>query len=61
MCKVDITTLYVFGDDTAGDEHYRKCSNWDALRDFAMTNSACYHDTPPDFDKDTFPLGSHFG
>lgn len=61
MCKADNTPLYVFGDDTAGDEQYRKCNDWDALRDFATDNSACYRDTPPGVDKDTFPLGAHFG
>lgn len=61
MCKADNTPLYVFGDDTAGDEQYRKCNDWDALRDYATENSACYRDTPPGVDKDTFPLGAHFG
>jgi hypothetical protein len=41
MCKADNTPLYLFGDDTAGDEQYRKCNNWDVLRDFATDNSAC--------------------
>jgi hypothetical protein len=61
MCKADNTPLYVFGDDTAGDEQYRKCNDWNALRDYATENSACYRDTPPGVDKDTFPLGAHFG
>ncbi|KAF2805007.1 uncharacterized protein BDZ99DRAFT_451564 [Mytilinidion resinicola] len=61
MCKADNTPLYLFGDDTAGDEQYRKCNNWDVLRQFATDNSACYRDTPPDVDKNTFPLGAHFG
>lgn len=61
MCKADNTPLYLFGDDTAGDEQYRKCQDWDTLRQFATDHSACYRDTPPDVDKDTFPLGAHFG
>ncbi|KAF2493675.1 hypothetical protein BU16DRAFT_592112 [Lophium mytilinum] len=61
MCKADNTPLYLFGDDTAGDEQYRKCNNWDVLRDFATDHSACYRDTPLDVDPDTFPLGDHFG
>ncbi|KAF2734831.1 hypothetical protein EJ04DRAFT_436316 [Polyplosphaeria fusca] len=61
MCKADNTPLYLFGDDTAGDEQYRKCNDWDALRDYASEHSACYRDTPPDVDPDTFPLGAHFG
>lgn len=61
ICKADNTPLYVFGDDTAGDEQYRKCNNWDALRQFATENSACYRDTPAGVNKDTFALGSHFG
>ncbi|KAF2176462.1 hypothetical protein K469DRAFT_698429 [Zopfia rhizophila CBS 207.26] len=61
MCKADNTPLYLFGDDTAGDEQYRKCNSWKALRDFATDHSACYRDTPPDADKSTFSLGAHFG
>jgi hypothetical protein len=61
MCKADNTPLYLFGDDTAGDEQYRKCNNWDVLRDFATDNSACYRDTPLDVDPTKFALGEHFG
>ncbi|KAF2162477.1 hypothetical protein M409DRAFT_27102 [Zasmidium cellare ATCC 36951] len=61
ICKADNTPLYTFGDDSAGDEQVRKCQSWDALRDFATENSACYRDTPPDVDSNTFPLGAHFG
>jgi hypothetical protein len=53
MCKAGNTPLYVFGDDTAGDEQYRKCNDGNALRDYATENSACYRDTPPGVDKDT--------
>lgn len=61
MCKADNTPLYLFGDDTAGDEQYRKCNDWNALKDFATDNSACYRDTPLDVDRTKFPLGAHFG
>ena len=61
ICKADNTPLYVFGDDTAGDEQYRKCNSWDSLRQFATDNSACYRDTPKDADPTTFPFGDHFG
>ncbi|ORY18125.1 hypothetical protein BCR34DRAFT_621516 [Clohesyomyces aquaticus] len=61
ICKADNTPLYLFGDDTAGDEQYRKCNSWDALRDYATDNSACYRDTPRDVDPTKFPLGAHFG
>lgn len=61
ICKADNTPLYLFGDDTAGDEQYRKCNSWDALRDFATDHSACYRDTPKDRDPDHFALGEHFG
>ncbi|DAA76251.1 TPA_exp: Uncharacterized protein A8136_0923 [Trichophyton benhamiae CBS 112371] len=61
ICKADSTPLYLYGDDTAGDEQYRKCKDWDALRQFATDHSACYMDTPRDADPDTFPFGAHFG
>ncbi|KUJ12586.1 uncharacterized protein LY89DRAFT_722161 [Mollisia scopiformis] len=61
VCKADTTPLYVFGDDTAGDEQYRKCNSWDALRQFATDNTACYRDTPKGVDQSTFPFGDHFG
>ncbi|KAG8527120.1 uncharacterized protein KY384_008549 [Bacidia gigantensis] len=50
------TPLYVFGDDTAGDGQYHQCRDWNALRDFATENTACYRDsvTP-------IILGDHFG
>ncbi|EZF36239.1 hypothetical protein H109_03621 [Trichophyton interdigitale MR816] len=61
ICKADSTPLYLYGDDTAGDEQYRKCKDWNALRQFATDHSACYMDTPRDADPDTFPFGAHFG
>jgi len=61
ICKADNTPLYVFGDDTAGDEQYRKCNSWESLRQYATANSACYRDTPKDADPLTFPFGDHFG
>ncbi|KAK2742663.1 hypothetical protein FQN55_007782 [Onygenales sp. PD_40] len=61
MCKADNHPLYIFGDDTAGDEQYRKCNSWESLRQFATDHSACYRDTPLDVDPETFPLGAHFG
>ncbi|KAF2202559.1 hypothetical protein GQ43DRAFT_470784 [Delitschia confertaspora ATCC 74209] len=61
ICKADNTPLYSFGDNTVGDEQYRKCNSWDVLRDFATENSACYRDIPLDRDPSTFLLGEHFG
>ncbi|KAF2103227.1 hypothetical protein NA57DRAFT_72206 [Rhizodiscina lignyota] len=61
VCKADNTPLFTFGDNTAGDEQYRKCKSWDALRDYATENSACYRDVPKGVDRDNFSLGEHFG
>lgn len=61
VCKADNTPLYIFGDDTAGDGQYRQCRDWDALRDYATENTACYRDIPDGVDPSTFPLGDHFG
>ncbi|KAL9073755.1 MAG: hypothetical protein Q9161_002793 [Pseudevernia consocians] len=56
QCNADSTPLYLFGDDTAGDGQLHKCRDWDALRDFATGNTACYRDsvTP-------IILADHFG
>ncbi|OAL73383.1 hypothetical protein A7D00_1409 [Trichophyton violaceum] len=61
ICKADSTPMYLYGDDTAGDEQYRKCQDWNSLRQFATDHSACYMDTPRVADPDTFPFGAHFG
>jgi hypothetical protein len=39
-----------------GDGQIRKCRDWDALRDFATANSACYRDSAKQI-----ILGDHFG
>ena len=56
QCNADNTPLYTFGDSTAGDGQLRKCKSWDALRDFATENSACYMDSVKEI-----PLRDHFG
>lgn len=55
-CNADNTPLYTFGDDTAGDGQMRKCRDWNALRDFATENTACYRDSVK-----PIVLGDHFG
>ncbi|EME48628.1 hypothetical protein DOTSEDRAFT_30036 [Dothistroma septosporum NZE10] len=56
QCNADNTPLYTFGDSTAGDGQLRKCKSWDALREFATENSACYIDSTKEI-----PLRDHFG
>ena len=56
QCKSDNTPLYTFGDGTAGDGQLHQCRDWDALRDFATENSACYRDSDG-----PIILGEHFG
>ena len=56
MCHADNLPLYTFGDNTAGDGQMHQCNSWDALRDFATRNSACYRDT-----EHPVLLGEHFG
>lgn len=56
MCHADNLPLYTFGDNTAGDGQMHQCYSWDALRDFATQNSACYRDTEHEV-----LLGEHFG
>lgn len=56
MCHADNTPLYTFGDNTAGDGQLHQCRDWDALREYATANSACYLDTVHDV-----LLGEHFG
>ncbi|KAH7139071.1 hypothetical protein B0J11DRAFT_575005 [Dendryphion nanum] len=61
ICKADNTPLYSFGTLSTGDEQYRKCRSWDALREFATENSACYRETPEGVDEESFGLEEHFG
>ena len=56
MCKADNTPLYTFGDNTAGDGQMHQCRDWDALRDWATANTACYRDSV-----EGIPFGEHFG
>jgi hypothetical protein len=56
MCNADATPLYTFGDNTAGHGQLHKCKSWDALREFATENKACYRDTIEDV-----LLKEHFG
>lgn len=56
QCNADNTPLYVFGDGTAGDGQLHKCRDWNALRDFATDNTACYRDSAK-----PIILGDHFG
>jgi len=55
-CNADNTPLYTFGDDTVGDGQMRRCRDWDALRNFATENTACYRDSIK-----PIMLGDHFG
>ena len=56
MCHADNTPLYTFGDNTAGNEQTHQCRSWDALRDYATENTACYRDTAH-----SVLLREHFG
>lgn len=56
MCNADTTPLYTFGQNTAGDGQLHQCKDWNALREYATENRACYRDTIEDV-----PLGEHFG
>ncbi len=47
MCAADDTLRYSFGAGTSNIAHDRKCRDWDALRDWAATRTACYDDEPP--------------
>lgn len=44
MCHADNTPLYTIGDHTAGDGQTHVCKDWDALRNYATENSACFRD-----------------
>ena len=56
MCTADSNPLFTFGDNTAGDGQLHKCRDWNALRDYATENRACYRDTIEDV-----LLREHFG
>ena len=48
--------LYSWGHNVAGDGQLRECKSWEALRDWATRNTACYRDgTEP------VPISEHFG
>lgn len=44
ICNADDTKLEVLGDDTAGVFTQRQCRDWDAVRNYAASNTACYRD-----------------
>ena len=44
VCHADNTPLYTLGQHTAGDGHIHQCRDWNALRDYATENSACFRD-----------------
>ena len=48
MCQADDTLLWTSGHGTAGVNQTRQCRDWDALRDWATKNTACYHDFTPE-------------
>jgi len=56
MCNADATPLYTFGDNTAGHGQLHKYKSWDALREFATENKACYRNSIEDV-----LLKEHFG
>jgi hypothetical protein len=47
MCSADNTPLYGHGDGTAGDGQVHQCRDWNALRDYATANTACFRDGEP--------------
>ncbi|RAH45371.1 uncharacterized protein BO95DRAFT_319450, partial [Aspergillus brunneoviolaceus CBS 621.78] len=56
LCYADNTPLYTFGKFTAGGGQVHQCRNWNELRDFATSHTACYRDSV-----EPIPLGAHFG
>ena len=56
MCHADNTPLYGHGDGTAGDGQVHQCKDWNALRDYATRNTACFRDGKPGM-----TLEDHFG
>lgn len=44
MCHADNTPLYTLGQHTSGDGQWHMCNDWNALREYATDNSACFRD-----------------
>ncbi|SMR55209.1 unnamed protein product [Zymoseptoria tritici ST99CH_1E4] len=44
QCHADPTPLYTLGRHTSGDGQWHMCKDWNALRDYATENSACFRD-----------------
>lgn len=42
MCNADSAPLYTYGSTYVGYGQIHKCKDWDALRDYATENSACF-------------------
>ncbi|CRG85576.1 hypothetical protein PISL3812_02623 [Talaromyces islandicus] len=42
ICRADSTPLYTFGGTIVGSGQQHECRDWNALRDYATQNSACY-------------------
>lgn len=47
MCHADNTPLYGLGHGIAGDGQLHQCRDWNALRDYATKNTACFRDGKP--------------
>ncbi|EUC46254.1 hypothetical protein COCMIDRAFT_93339 [Bipolaris oryzae ATCC 44560] len=47
MCHADNTPLYGHGHGIAGDGQLHQCRDWNALRDYATKNTACFRDGTP--------------
>ncbi|KAL6706178.1 hypothetical protein ACN47E_006094 [Coniothyrium glycines] len=47
ICHADNTPLYGHGDGMAGDGQMHECKDWNALRNYATENTACFRDGQP--------------
>jgi hypothetical protein len=54
-CNADSLPLNTFGGTYVGNGQTHKCKNWEALRNFATENSACYMEI------EGVSLDEHFG
>jgi hypothetical protein len=45
MCNADPAPLYTWGHTYIGYGQQHKCRSWDALRNYASENSACFADS----------------